>query len=82
MDPVLAGAHLHMGQIDNHARHLCLLGNRMMDDLDVVEADYQQLLDEFTDAKKQSWTPRWIFAETLVCLDHPLEFLATFLMAT
>ena len=56
MDPVLAEAHLHMEQARNRARYLCMMGSRTVEDLDIDEADFQQLLDELTDARKQSCT--------------------------
>ena len=51
MDDVLVEAHWHMVLVDNHARHLRMMGDSTMEDLDIDEADYQQLMDELTDAK-------------------------------
>ena len=37
-------------QVENHARYLRMMGNRTVEDLDIDEADFQQLLGELTDA--------------------------------
>ena len=55
VDFVLAEAHLHMRQVENHARNLRMMGNREMEDLDIDEAYFRQLLNELTDAKKTIW---------------------------
>ena len=39
MDLVPAEAQWHMGQVENHARYLRVLGNRMMEDMDIDAAD-------------------------------------------
>ena len=39
-------------QVENHARRLRRIENQTMEGLDINEADFQQLLDELTDAKK------------------------------
>ena len=49
--PVLAEAHWHMEQVENRARHLLEVGNRTKEDMDMDEADSQQLLDELTYAE-------------------------------
>ena len=41
VDPVPAEA-----QVENHARYLRMMGNRTLEDCDIYEADFQQLLDE------------------------------------
>ena len=64
VDTVLAEAHWHMEQLENHARYLRVMGNRTVEDVDIDEADFQQLLDELTDAKKSCTTP-WVLAETM-----------------
>ena len=40
-----------MELVENHARYLRMMGHRTMEDVDIDEADSQQLLDELTDAK-------------------------------
>ena len=45
--------HWHMGQVENHARCLCMMRNRTMEGLDTGEADRQLLLDELTRAKNK-----------------------------
>ena len=50
MDLVLAQAHWHMAQVEKQARYLRVMGNRTMEDMDTDKADFQQLLDELTDA--------------------------------
>ena len=40
-------------KVENHARYLRMIGNRTMGDSDIDEANFQQLLDEFTDAKNK-----------------------------
>ena len=49
MDPVAAEAQWHMEQVENHARCLRVMGNQTLGDMDMDEADVQQLLDELTD---------------------------------
>ena len=56
------------------------MGNRTMEYMESDEADGQPLLDDFTDARKQSCATRWILAETRFW-EHPLVFLVTFLRA-
>ena len=43
VDPVPAEAHWHVEQVEHHARYLRMMGNRTMEDLDITEADFQQL---------------------------------------
>ena len=63
VDPVLAEAHWHMEQVENHASYLRVT----MEDVDTDEADFQQVLDESTDAKNHlvqhnGYLPRqWVF---------------------
>ena len=48
VDP--AEAHWHIEQVESNARYLRRMGNRTMEHLDIDEADFQQLLNELTDA--------------------------------
>ena len=48
---VPAEAHWHMGQVENHARYLRMMGKPRMEDMIIDEVDVQKLLDELTDAK-------------------------------
>ena len=43
VDLVLADAQWHVGQVESHATYLRMMGNRTMEDLDIDEADVQQL---------------------------------------
>ena len=46
-DPSPAEAHWHMGQVENDARYLRMMGNRTMEDMGIDEEVFQHLLDEF-----------------------------------
>ena len=48
---VVAEAHWHMERVENHARDLRIMRDRTMEHLITDEADFLQLLGEFTDAK-------------------------------
>ena len=54
---VLAETHWHMGQVENNARNLRMMGNRKMEDLDIDEAYFRQLLDELTETKNNLVQP-------------------------
>ena len=79
MDPVLAEAHWRMRQVENHARYLRMVGNRTVEDLDIDEADFQQLLDELTDANNNlvqhnEYLPRhWVLGTFPRVPGHVLE---------
>ena len=80
VDVGLAEAHRHMEQVENHTGNLRMVGNRTMEDLDIDEADFQQLLDELTDAKNNlaqhnGYLPRpWVLGSSLRVLGHVLEY--------
>ena len=79
MDPVLAEAHWRKRQVENHARYLRMMGNRTVEDLDIDEADFQQLLDELTDANNNlvqhnEYLPRhWVLGTFPRVPGHVLE---------
>ena len=82
LDTVPAEALWHIGQVQNHARFLRIMGKRTVEILDDIdESDLQQLLDVLTDAKT-------ILCNTMeTCRDngfgdHLLVFWATFLRTT
>ena len=54
-----------MGQVENNARYLRQMGYKILEDIDVSEGDFQTLLGELTDAKKQSCAAEWIHAKAV-----------------
>ena len=80
VDPVLAKAHCQMQHVDNHSRYLRMMANRTMEDLDVDEADFKQLLDDLTCAKKV-YNTIGTYRDNKF-RGHPLVFLATSLRTT
>ena len=60
VDPFRAEAYWHMEQVENHARYLRVVCNRTLEDTDIDEADFQQLLDELT--RHNGYLPiQWLF---------------------
>ena len=81
VDPDHAEAHWYVGQVENHARYLRVAGNRTMEDMDIDEADLQQLPDELLDANLQSCAASsretmltlWVFGSAPRVPGHVLE---------
>ena len=68
-------------QVENHARRLRRIENQTMEGLDINEADFQQLLDELTDAKKMLYNTLDTCRE-IVSWNYPLTVLTTFSRTT
>ena len=67
MEPTPAEARWQMGHVENNARYLRQMGYRIVEDVDASQSDFQTMLDELTDAKKQCLvrTTQWIHAKTV-----------------
>ena len=80
-DLVSREAHWHLELVENRARYLSVIGKGPMEDINIDEADVQQLLEELTDAKSS-------LVQHNGCLlrmgfsDHHRRFQATFLRTT
>ena len=67
VEPTPAEAHWQMEQVENNARYLRQMGNRIVEDIGVSQSDFQTMLDELTDAKNSlvqhnGYMPRqWVF---------------------
>ena len=79
VEPTPVEAHWQMGQVENNARSLRQMGYKILEDIDVSEADFQTLLDELTDAKnslvqQNGYMPRqWVFGLIPRVPGHMLE---------
>ena len=54
VEPTPAQAHWQMGQVENNARYLRQMGYTILEDIEVLQSDFQTLLGELTDAKMDS----------------------------